>query len=77
MNNNKSKLIITATIIGAMVGLGIGAVLAETKKEQLLLADKFGEDDVMARAGLREWFTVAIAAITLIRKLSDTLTPKV
>jgi hypothetical protein len=77
MNKAQSKLILIATVVGALLGLGIGLVLAESKKEQLQLAEVYGEDKVVVRAGFREWIAVSIAAITLIRQLSNLLTPKV
>jgi hypothetical protein len=77
MNKTQSKLILTATALGAILGLGIGVVVAETKKEQLKLAETYGEDNVVIQPGFREWIAVSIAAITLIRQLSNILTPKV
>ena len=77
MNKAQSKLILSATVVGALLGLGIGVVLAESKKEQLQLAETYGEDKVIVQAGFREWIAVSIAAITLIRQLSNMLTPKV
>jgi len=77
MNKAQSKLILIATVVGALLGLGIGLVLAESKKEQLQLAEVYGEDKVVVRSGFREWIAVSIAAITLIRQLSNLLTPKV
>ena len=77
MNKAQSKLILSATVVGALLGLGMGVVLAETKKEQLQLAEAYGEDKVIIQAGFREWIAVSIAAITLIRQLSNLLTPRV
>ncbi len=77
MNKAQSKLILGATVVGALLGLGIGVVLAESKKEQLQLAEAYGEDNVIMQAGFREWIAVSGAAITLIRQLSNMLTPRV
>ena len=77
MNKAQSKIILSATVVGALLGLGIGFVLAETKKEQLLLAEQYGEDKVVVQTNFREWIGVSIAAITLIRQLSNMLSPKV
>ncbi len=77
MTKAQSKLILSATVLGALLGLGIGVALAESKKEQLQLAEAYGEDNVVVRAGFREWMAVSVAAITLIRQLSNMLTPKV
>ncbi len=77
MNREQSKLVLISTVVGAAIGLGIGVVLAETKKEQLMLAEKHGKDQVVIQPGIREWFAVAVAAITLIRQLGNILTPKV
>jgi hypothetical protein len=77
MNKAQSKIILSATVVGALLGLGIGVVLSETKKEQLQLAEAYGEDKVVVQAGFREWIAVSIAAISLIRNLSNMLTPKV
>ena len=77
MNKAQSKLILSATVVGALLGLGIGVVLAESKKEQLQLAEAYGEDNVIVQAGFREWIAVSVAAITLIRQLSNMLTPRI
>jgi hypothetical protein len=77
MNKMQSRLILTSMALGAILGLGIGVVVAETKKEQLQLAEVYGEDKVVVQPGFREWIAVSIAAITLIRQLSNILTPKV
>ncbi len=77
MNKTQSKLILTATALGAILGLGIGVVLAETKKEQLQLVERYGEDSVDIQPGFREWIAVAIAGVTLIRQIANMLTPKV
>ncbi|RUA17062.1 MAG: hypothetical protein DSY55_02835 [Clostridia bacterium] len=76
MNKAQSKLILTATVLGAILGLGLGVVVAETKKEHLRLAETYGENNVNIQPGFREWIAVSIAAITLIRQFSDMLTPK-
>ena len=77
MNREQSKLVLITTVVGAAVGLGLGIVLAETKKEQLMLAERYGEENAIVQPGFRDWFAVAIAAITLIRQLGNILTPKV
>lgn len=77
MNKAQSKLILTAMALGAILGLGIGVVVAETKKEQFQLAETYGEDNVTVQPGFREWIAVSVAAVTLIRQLANMLTPKV
>ncbi len=77
MDKAQSKIILSATVIGALLGLGIGVVLAETKKEQLQLAKAYGEDKVIVQAGFREWIALSLAAISLIRNLANMLAPKV
>ncbi len=77
MNNTQSKLILIATALGALLGLSIGVVIAETKKEELQLAKTYGEDNVTIQPGFREWIAVSVAAISLIRQLSNMLTPKI
>ena len=73
----QSRLMLTTTALGALLGLGIGFVIAESKKEQLQLAEQFGENNVVIQASFRDWIGISIAAITLIRQLANMLTPKV
>lgn len=77
LNKPQSRVVLTAVGLGALLGLGIGVVIAETKKEQLQLADRYGEDKVSVQPGIREWIAVSVAAITLIRQLANILTPKI
>jgi hypothetical protein len=77
MNKEQTKLVLISTVLGALLGMSIGVVLAQTKKEQLTLADTYGENKVTIQPGFRDWIAVAIAAIALLRRLSDMLTPKV
>jgi len=77
LTNAQTKLILTTTALGALLGLGIGVVLAESKKEQLQLAENLGEENVIVHPGFRDWISVSLAAITLIRQLANMLTPKV
>ncbi len=76
-NKEQTKLILIGTALGALLGMSIGAVLAQTKKEQLALAETYGEDSVAIQPGFRDWIAVALAAIALLRRFSDMLTPKV
>ena len=77
LTKEQSKLILIATAVGALLGMSIGFVVAQTKKEQLQLAASYGEDNVVIQPGIREWIALTIAAIALLRRLSDMLTPKV
>ena len=76
MNRNQSKIILVTTLAGALLGLGIGVVLAESKKEKLALAERYGDDKVVVQTGFKDWIAVSVAAITLLRNLADMLTPK-
>jgi len=77
LNKPQSQIVLTSVALGALLGLGIGVVVAETKKEQLQLVDMYGEDKVSVQPGIREWIAVSVAAITLIRQLANILTPKI
>jgi len=77
LTKEQSKLVLIATALGALLGLSVGVVIAQTKKEQLQLAATYGEDSVAIQPGFRDWIAVAIAAVALLRRLSDMLTPKV
>ena len=76
MNQSKSRLILNSILLGAVIGLGIGVVVAESKKEQLKLAAVRGEDLAMSQAGLKEWMAVAVSGVTLMRQLAALLAPK-
>lgn len=77
MTKEQSKLVLIATAVGALLGMSIGLVVAQTKKEQLQLAASYGEENVVIQPGFRDWIAVGIAAIALLRRLSEMLTPKV
>lgn len=76
MNQSKSRLILNSILLGAVIGLGIGVVVAESKKEQLKLAAVRGDELAVSQAGLKEWMAVAVSGVTLMRQLAALLAPK-
>ncbi len=76
MKESKSRIILTTIILGAVVGLGIGVVVAETKQERLQLANALGDEKVAVQPSLRDWISVAVTAVTMIRQLANMLAPK-
>jgi hypothetical protein len=76
MNSSKSRFILSSMLLGAVLGLGIGVVVAESKKEQLKLAALAGGDKAAPQPGLKEWMAVAVSGVTLLRQLAAVLMPK-
>lgn len=75
MDKSQLRLIATGTALGALVGMSIGFVVSQTKKEQLELM-KTGEITPY-KPSTTEWIGLIIAVITLMRQLANILTPRV
>lgn len=76
MGQPKNRVILTSALLGAMIGLAAGVILAESKKEQIMLAESKGQ---MAQItpGFRDWISVAVAAVALVRQVANMFTPQV
>ncbi|MCP4164878.1 MAG: hypothetical protein GY759_03160 [Chloroflexi bacterium] len=71
---NRTRILIAGTLLGAIIGLTIAWVASDAESEQeLLLAEG---KDVKVRPRAKDWITLSVAAITLVRQLADMLEPR-
>ncbi len=75
MNKAQIRVISASTALGAVIGLFVGLVVSETKKEQLKLVAEKGEQ-VSLSPSITEWIGLTVAAVTLLRQIANILTPK-
>ncbi len=75
MNKAQIRVISASTALGAVIGLFVGLVVSETKKEQLKLVAEKG-DQVSLSPSITEWIGLTVAAVTLLRQIANILTPK-
>lgn len=76
MQQSKNRIILMSTLLGAMIGLAAGVILSESKKEQLMLAETKGQQ-AQITPGVRDWISVAVAAVALVRQVANMFTPQV
>jgi len=76
MQQSKNRVILISTLLGAIIGLLAGVIFAESKKEQLMLAETKGQQ-VQIAPGFRDWISVAVAAVALVRQVANMFTPQV
>ncbi len=75
MDKSQLRLIAAGTALGALVGMSIGFVVSQTKKEQL---ERLQTGEVTPyKPSTTEWIGLIIAAITLIRQIANILTPRI
>ncbi len=75
MNKAQLRVISASTALGAVMGMLVGLVVAQTRKEQLELVAKDGER-IGASPSVREWIGLTVAAVTLLRQIANILTPQ-
>ncbi len=75
MNKSQIRVISVSMALGAVIGMLVGLVVAQTKKEQLELVAKGGEQ-VSTSPSVTEWIGLTVAAVTLLRQIVNILTPK-
>lgn len=75
MSENRSRLLLTGALVGAVLGSVAAWIAADAQEEQAKALEP-GESELKFQPGAKDWITFSVAAVALLRQFSDMLYPK-
>ena len=75
MSENRGRILIIGSIIGALLGFGVAWIAYDARNEERQLSGEGAK--VRIKPGARDWVAFAAAAIALARQFSNMIEPKV
>ncbi|RME82570.1 MAG: hypothetical protein D6775_10510 [Caldilineae bacterium] len=70
----RSQTLLIGALIGALLGLAIAWVASDARQKQELLLEEGKAARIRPRA--RDWVSLAVAGVSLVRQLAEMLEPR-
>lgn len=74
MSESRSRDLLIGALLGACIGLAAAWIASDARREEQYLLEQGTEARIQPNA--RDWIKFGVAAVALLRQLSDILTPK-